>query len=946
MKYKAFPLLLATTFLSTPVVAQTIPEINADYLNSLTGKNVTWKSATTSETDAIEVSGKYYKAQYNNVNNYEKEGDKTKDVSVKDPSNSVVEYALVINNVEDNNYGDVEYMTFLNNKITGDIENNQNAIKSLTIYGGAISNLGTIGNITADFIDNSIELTKSGKYGDSSITKTSSNGGAIANYKGTIGDITGDFIGNYVSSLSSGYGGAIYNYQGTIGNITGNFISNYASLTYGNAEGGAIYNLGWNAKFGNITGTFIGNYASTISNNSAYGGAIFNQDTVMGDISGDFIGNYVSSLSSAYGGAIHNYTYSSSATIGNITANFIGNHAIGSSAYGGAISNHETYDIAAIGNIIGNFIGNYVTGSGNAYAYGGAIYNNDTIKDIIGNFIGNYVIGPRSAEGGAIYNGHENMAESAEIGDIIGDFIDNYVSGSSARGGAIYNNRVIGNITGNFIGNHAYSSTNSNASGGAIHNNRVIGNITGDFIDNYAYSADGASYGGAISHYGISIGDIIGDFIGNYAIGDSYGYGGAIYNTETIGDITGDFIGNYISFTSDNSYAYGGAIDTDYGSTIGYITGDFINNYASAIGDNSDAYGGAIYSYATDMTFTSGKDGHKFSGNYTLDSTRGKNYNAIFMIGEIYIADDYYKIPVATFDTSGGGSWTLNDNIEGMIEVWDEDWNYELGYAYQYELKFKGNDTVNTELGTTTQYINMNNAIINAGEVTVENTTLRFGNYQHEDKTAKNWNGKGKFIASLNSDGTENLEADSVTSLTLNNAVFDISNGYLETVKLKKYSATDSFVHLDVDVDNMKSDVINVKGDVDGVTKLVIHATSDKDIRGKGQILFAESFGDTKGGETSFEVARVYKSPYLYDVIYEGVENTSTPTASKDNTWYFEMNDEENPNKDKTPTQPLGPIEVAPEVIGFESLTSSGLAQTNGMVYNIMRKVGISKLYC
>ena len=62
----------------------------------------------------------------------------------------------------------------------------------------------------------------------------------------------------------------------------------------------------------------------------------------------------------------------------------------------------------------------------------------------------------------------------------------------------------------------------------------------------------------------------------------------------------------------------------------------------------------------------------------------------------------------------------------------------------------------------------MNNAIVNAGKVNVENTTLRFGNYQHDDKSAKNWDGKGKFIASLNDDGTENLDADSMYRIMKN----------------------------------------------------------------------------------------------------------------------------------------------------------------------------------
>lgn len=103
---------------------------------------------------------------------------------------------------------------------------------------------------------------------------------------GTIGNITGDFIGNYTLGSYSVQGGAIYN-SGTIGDITGDFIGNY-DTSRGSAYGGAIYNE--NATIGDIIGDFIGNYASS-SNYSdyVYGGAIYNgsKDTaIIGDITG------------------------------------------------------------------------------------------------------------------------------------------------------------------------------------------------------------------------------------------------------------------------------------------------------------------------------------------------------------------------------------------------------------------------------------------------------------------------------------------------------------------------------------------------------------------------------------------------------------------------------------------------------------------------------------
>ncbi len=195
----------------------------------------------------------------------------------------------------------------------------------------------------------------------------------------------------------------------------------------------------------------------------------------------------------------------------------------------------------------------------------------------------------------------------------------------------------------------------------------------------------------------------------------------------------------------------------------------------------------------------------------------------------------------------------------------------------------------------------------------------------------------------------------------MNNGVFDIANGYLETVKLKGYSTTDSFMHIDVDTDNMKADELHVAGNVEGVTKLIVHASSNADIRGKGEILFAQSENDTTGNEGSFVVSRVYKSPYLFDVKYDQI-------ASNSNKWYFAMNDEENPDKYVEPEEPDVPDvptpelpdipsikpqpfpgsdrPVAPEVIGAESLPAAALAQNSNMVYNIMNKVSANRLYC
>lgn len=105
-----------------------------------------------------------------------------------------------------------------------------------------------------------------------------------------------------------------------------------------------------------------------------------------------------------------------------------------------------------------------------------------------------------------------------KIGNIIGDFIGNHVSSViySSYGGAIFNGTT----------KFDYTTSNGYAS---------LGDITGNFIANYAVSVNDSAYGGAISNYGYaqysSLGNITGSFIKNYAVSDSKSaFGGAIYN--------------------------------------------------------------------------------------------------------------------------------------------------------------------------------------------------------------------------------------------------------------------------------------------------------------------------------------------------------------------------------------------------------------------------------
>ena len=706
----------------------------------------------------------------------------------------------------------------------------------------------------------------------------------------------------------------------------------YFQYTYTKPDNYTVTNTRINDTLGNANVTNV--VFNGISSSEGYGGAIYNtQDNRDVNINADFIGNSATFVGSAYGGVIYN---DDSGIIGNITGNFIGTFSASPYFYGGVIYNDGT-----IGNITGDFIRNSAASS-SAVSSGGAIDNRGTIGDITGNFIRNSATSSSMSNGGAIYN-------KSTIGDITGNFIGN----TAGKGGAIFNSGTIGDITGNFIANYA------SIIGGAINNGSTIDSITGDFIGNYSSNSHGyGGWGGAVYNSG-TIDSIAGDFIGNHI--DSYGMGnsaegGAIYNSGTISNITGNFIGNYIQNDDSGSsnFMLGGAIRAAAASGNGSmtITGNFLYNYAVKNDEyniHRYALGGAVYVGEENgpLTFKSQNQNLFFSGNYTKDVVRGKNYNAIFL--------DTYNLAinhVINFDTSGGGAWIVNDSIEGADTIsWDMEG--KIDYSRRYNLAFTGDGVLN-ENGLTDQYISINNDIVNAGEVAVEGTTLRFGAYQHEDKTANNWDGHGRFLAALKADGTADLDAEAVTSLSLNNAAFDLYNKYQDMVNLKGWKASgNSFLHVDVDVENLTADMLNVNGNVEGTTKLVLYPTSDKDIRGES-ILFAQSTNDTTGNADSFKVWRVYRSPYMFETKY-------TKTGENANKWELEMGNQVNPDADQkpderpdpevpdvkptpTPDKPTNP--VYGEVVAYGALPAAAIEQTRSVVDNVFGQTAGRRSYC
>ncbi len=488
--------------------------------------------------------------------------------------------------------------TFLNNTASSVIYNMSSNIDVIS----ADFTGNTVGSSDAVIknLNSSIGTVSGGK------TFSGNSGGVVIMNLGTgdsrsaIGDITANFIKNNVNYQN----GVIYNLNSSIGNISGTFSENT-----GAGNGGAIWNK--NASVQNISGKFEKNTAGYL------GGAIVNEDKAsIADIFADFTEN-----ASAQGGAIANNNGSSIADIN-------GNNASFGMAQGGAIWNNN----ASVNDITASF-------SSNISGEGGAIYNNSnaSIGNINANFAGNKAL---NGQGGAIFN------NNASIKDIAGNFTDN---NAAAHGGAIWNNKIIGNINGSFVNNSAGGETRP-GDGGAIWNNgtaAAIGNINGSFVNNRAVLG-GAIYN-AVSENPTDpdapvattvIGNLNGDFIGNNA-----DFGGAIWNNGSLGSLSGTFSNNTATENGAGVYNVGG-------NAVTFVNSSFINNTAQNENGNLDI-GSAIYSEADITLEVNNGYTSLISGNKTFYNGQTEN-DAL-----------YVKNAALTLRADSNGTMIFDDHVNG-----------------------------------------------------------------------------------------------------------------------------------------------------------------------------------------------------------------------------------------------------------------------------------------
>ena len=234
-------------------------------------------------------------------------------------------------------------------------------------------------------------------------------------------------------------------------------------------------------------------------------------------------------------------------------------------------------------------------------------------KNISGTFIRNHVSG--AIAGAVVYN------DNGILGNISGEFIGNYArSNDLVQGGIIFNNNSgkIGTISGTFIGNYSEQQNTASdpakqrktASGGVIYNyqSATIEKIDGFFAGNYLYTTVRMNdvIAGTIANYGTITQGVHGTYIANFAYAQQTANSGVLRN-----------------FSTSSTYAVIGACDSVVYNGVTYndvsISGTFIGNFARGI--NGDAFGGVmrnngeiqgsiIGDYIGNYAITDGTEGH------------------------------------------------------------------------------------------------------------------------------------------------------------------------------------------------------------------------------------------------------------------------------------------------------------------------------------------------
>ena len=777
---------------------------------------------------------------------------------------------------------------------------------------------GDVNNLTADIIYNTADgdsaasggafsgsingiLKSENIVGNSAIGGNSAAGGFLSGYAKTIN--VQNITDNYAQAGNNASGGAI---SGTTGEITvTNIKNNYVKAT--DVASGGFFS-GYAANL--IADTISGNYA--YSENSSAKGGFFNGN-IYGDINAKTIsGNYAKSENGdAFGGFMNGRA-------GNITGNFTGNYAEGGDrAYGGVFGNEQL--ISPIGVIYEI----YDDDDEVAYTFGPAWnkdlgvyptnFNNNT-------FEGNYAKAENYASGGVIrnvinlaapqYDEYEEWASDYDQTpeEYYNRLVEEYPSDQYASSwqGAVENSGLPNVLTFNntkFINNYAEGG---DADGGAITN---VLSVLASGIQN---SDNGFDWQGA-GAYAVTISDSV--FEGNYvhSTGGKYALGGAIGNGFRL---SADVVALNVDEDDIIKVSREYAEDIKSHSALNLINTSFTNNHVDS--DDGYAMGGAIFSEG-DVNIIA-KDGKTslFSGN-----TANGESNAIYMSAP----------QINMYDTTN----VYRAEEKGKLA---EDEPITLKY-----LKYK--------------YLsNLNLSATDKGVV-------QFDDVIDGDGYNINISGDGTGIVKFNNlvKNVTNftLGANSITHLGLNSKVYAQNMNIDSSAMIQTSASSSPIITVDVEVDKANNTVnagsIHVDNDIEGEYRVLVNSLNSDvlDNTEDAVVPFLFAPNDDENTDSSFSVARVIGSPYLW----EGPVNAEGETEGS--TWYLNLTDEENPDYDdgsgddpepgpepkpEPEPQPKPSKIYAPEVIAGIGLHEATIEQTRSVVHNVKGKVESGREFC
>ena len=228
---------------------------------------------------------------------------------------------------EGENYGNIQNLSFQGINAEDDEE----------IMGGVITNEGTIGNITGEFVNNSATIVNEDSNADGEI-----NASIIYN-KGNIGNISANFSNNTATAIAGrtgGVAGMIFNIEGTTGDIKGEFSSNTFNISGKDAfTYGLIGNLG---TMGALNSDFKNNTLNVTAREEGGAYSLIFNDGAISDISGNFSDNTLNTTAGE-GGYSYGIIFSDGENFDVINSTFTDNKIVMNSedgfvaSYGGPI---------------------------------------------------------------------------------------------------------------------------------------------------------------------------------------------------------------------------------------------------------------------------------------------------------------------------------------------------------------------------------------------------------------------------------------------------------------------------------------------------------------------------------------------------------------------------------------------------------------------------------